>query len=87
MKTVFNVYGKWISSDTGPVSYTHLCPLALAFRPVPFHVPKRLRDVLFATELRHSSVDCHPPHDRDNTCLLYTSNAIMDIYTHFICRQ
>ena len=58
------------------------CPLALAFRPVPFHVPKRLRDALFATELRHSPVDCHPSHDGDNTVLLL---AAVHVEQHFEC--
>ena len=58
------------------------CPLALAFRPVPFHVPKCLPDVLLATELRHSPVDCHPSHDGDNTVLLL---AAVHVEQHFEC--
>jgi len=46
------------------------CLAALAFRLVSFHVPKRFRDVLLTTELRHSPVDCHSSHDGDNTVFL-----------------
>ena len=56
------------------------CPLALAFRPVPFHVPKCFRDALLATELRHSPVDCHPSHDGDNAVLLL---AAVHVEQHF----
>ena len=43
------------------------CLLALAFGSVALDVPKRFRDTLLATELHHSPVDCHSPHNGDNT--------------------
>lgn len=38
----------------------------LAFRPVPFHVPKRFRDTLLIAELRHNPVNRYPSYDADN---------------------
>lgn len=46
------------------------CLLALAFRLVPFHVPKRLGNALLATELRYSPVDCHSFYDGNNSVFL-----------------
>ena len=43
------------------------CLNTLAFGSVAFRIPKCFRDATFATELRHSPVDCHSSHDGDNT--------------------
>ena len=58
------------------------CPLALAFGSVALDVPKRFRDTLFATELRHSPVDCHSSHDGDNAVSLL---AAVHVEQHFEC--
>ena len=42
----------------------------LAFRPVPFHVPKRFRDTLLIAELRHNPVNRYPSYDADNIVFL-----------------
>ena len=49
------------------------CLAALAFGPVALDVPKRFRDTLFATEMRHSPVDCNPSHNGDNAVFLLAS--------------
>jgi hypothetical protein len=40
------------------------------FGAVALHVPHTQWNILFATELRLRSVDCNPPHYRDNTIFL-----------------
>ena len=58
------------------------CFGTIAFGSVAFRIAKGFRDGLLATELRHSTVDCHTSHDGDNTvfllaaCLLYTSRCV-----------
>ena len=55
---------------------------ALAFGSVAFRIPKRFRDAPFATELRHSTVDCHSSYDGDNTVFLL---ATVHVEQHFEC--
>ena len=47
--------------------------LALSFDLVGFGVPHVHRYGMPATELRLASIDCDPPHDRDNTVFLLAS--------------
>ena len=58
------------------------CFYALAFGSVALDVPKRFRDTLLATELRHSPVDCHSSHDGDNAVSLL---AAVHVEQHFEC--
>ena len=58
------------------------CFGTLAFRPVAFRILKGLRNGLLATELCHSTVDCHSSHDRDNTVFLL---AAVHVEQHFEC--
>ena len=58
------------------------CLLALAFGSVALDVPKRFRNTLLATELRHSPVDCHSSHDGDNTVSFL---AAVHVEQHFEC--
>ena len=58
------------------------CFLSLAFRLVPFHVLKRSRNTLLATELRYSPVDCHSSHDGDNSVFLL---AAVHVEQHLEC--
>ena len=47
--------------------------LALSFDLVGFGVPHVHRYGMLATELRLASIDCDPPHNRDNTVFLLAS--------------
>ena len=53
-----------------------------AFGSVAFRIPKGFRDGLLATELRHSTVDCHSSYDGDNTVFLL---AAVNVEQHFEC--
>ena len=54
----------------------------LAFRPVPFHVPKRFRDTLLIAELRHNPVNRYPSYDADNIVFLLVA---VHVEQHFEC--
>ena len=58
------------------------CLLALAFGSVALDVPKRFRDTLLATEVRHRPVDCHSSHDGNNAVFLL---AAVHVEQHFEC--
>ena len=58
------------------------CLPAFPFSLVAFHVPKRFRDALLATELRYRPVDCHSSHEGDNTILFL---AAVHVEQHFEC--
>ena len=58
------------------------CLDALASGSVAFRIPKGFRDGLLATELRHSTVDCHSSHDGNNTVFLL---AAVHVEQHFEC--
>ena len=52
--------------------------LTLACGSVALGIPNSLGNALLATELCDSSVDCHSPHDRDNSVSLLASIYIED---------
>ena len=52
--------------------------LALAYGSVALGIPDSLGNALLATELCDSSVDCHSPHDWDNSISLLASIYIED---------
>jgi len=56
--------------------------LALAFRPVAFHIPQLLWDGALAAELSHRAVDCNPSHDGDDAVFLL---AAVHIEQHLEC--